>query len=327
MNAFFVLLALVALGLVLLRRSLLYRPVPAPASEPFEGVVYSVGSASVIERAGRDPRATVICMPGYCENARYFTGYYADPQIQLILLVSADYHTGLACGKPREAPWAKAPDAPEGSIEYDAMVLLQTLEQLPKTDHIRVHGHSRGGAVILEAASLQPDLFQGVEVVLETPVLPQASLIKPLPAMFYWLMPLLAPLWRRWPISPFMPGRWGALHDDRKRELIESMPFNARHTSTLVTNLQSIERWIHERKSDLYRNLESGIILIADDDQVLDAAAMLASAKSAGARWQVKRVPHASHFLLLDRPEAVPPLCPVQVAAGQEDGQSSRVGL
>lgn len=326
-NAFFILLALAVVSVVLLRRSLLHRPVPAPASEPFEGVVYSIGSATVAERSARDPRATVLCVPGYCENARYFTGHYADPRIQLILMGSADYHTGLACDQRCDAPWAKAPDAPEGSIEYDALVLIQALEQLPKSDHIRVHGHSRGGAVILEAASLQPDLFQGVEVVLETPVLPQASLIKPLPVMFYWLMPLLAPLWRRWPISPLMPGRWGALHDERKRELIASMPFNARHTRTLVANLKSIERWIHERKSDLYRNLESGIILIADNDQVLDAAAMLSSARSAGARWQVKRVALASHFLLLDQPQAMPPLYPLLAEAGQDDSLPSRSGM
>lgn len=325
MDAFLVLLGLVVVGGVLLRRRLLYRPVPAPVSEPFEGIAYSVGSATVVERSGKDPQATVVCIPGYCENARYFTKYYADSQIQLILLVSADYHTGLVCEQQHDASWAKAPEAPEGSIEYDALVLIQAMEQLPKSDHIRVHGHSRGGAVILEAASLQPDLFQGVDVVLETPVLPQANLIKPVPAMFYWLMPLLIPLWRRRPISPFLPGRWGALQDSRKRELIESMPFNAKHSATLVTNLKSIERWIREQKSDLYRNLESGVILIADDDQVLDPAAMLASAKHAGGRLQVKRVPQTSHFLLLDRPEAVPPLEVME--AGRDDSLPSQAGV
>jgi pimeloyl-ACP methyl ester carboxylesterase len=295
-------------GILLLRRWLLFRSAPAPASEPFDGVSYAVGSATVSERRADEPQATVICMHGYCENARYFTQAYADPEIQLILVSSADYHTGLSGAQVREADWARVPDATEGSIGYDAMVLNQALEHLPRTDHIRVHGHSRGGAVVLEAAELRPDLFQGVEVVLEAPVLPQAGLPRPVSPLFLWLFPLLVPLWQRQPISPWMPGRWGALQDRRKRELIESLPFNAKHAATLVVNLRELVRWMEERKLELYRNLDFGVILIPEDDQVLDVDAMLCSANNAGSRVRVVQVSQASHFIALDRPAVLPPL-------------------
>ena len=312
MSVFLALVAAAVIGLLLVRRWLLYRPAPPPASEPFDGVAYAVGRATITERRVSEPRATVICMHGYCENARYFTQAYAVPEIQLILVSSADYHTGLAGAESLQATWARAPDAPAGSIEYDADVLNQALEQLPKTDHIRVHGHSRGGAVVLEAAEQRPDLFQGVEVILEAPVLPQASLPQPVSTLFFPLLQLLVPSWRRLPLSPWLIGRWGSLDDPRKRELIESLPFNAKQVTTLIVNLRSIVEWMRERKLELYRNLDSGVILIPEDDQVLDAESMLCSANNAGSRLRVVQVRGISHFMLLDRPEVLPPLWPEQ---------------
>lgn len=316
MSALVILLALAMVAVTLLRRLLLHKPVRPPASEHFDGVIHVVGAAAIAERFCDDPWHTVICVPGYCENARYFTDYYADPTIQFIALISADYHAGLICDHQRSAAWATVPDAQAGSIEYDAHVLAQALKRLPASKRIRVHGHSRGGAVILEAAAMQPDAFDGVDVVLETPVLPQASLIRPLPALFYWLLPLFAPFWRRWPLFPLMRDRWGAMGDPRKRALIESMPFNAKRSATLIANLKSIERWLQERKTELYYNLAQGTILIADNDLVLDPISMRKSARSAGKKLQVVRVSQASHFLLLDRPDAIPPLHSFQETTG-----------
>lgn len=313
----FLLLVAGLIGVELTRRWLLQRPVPPPPSEPFAGVHYPVGSATVSERAtAAAPRATVICMPGYCENVRYFTRAYADPDIQLILVSSAGYYTGLDGGQVQQAAWAHPPDAPEGSIEYDAMVLNQALEHLPRSDRIRVHGHSRGGAVVLEAAARRPELFQGVEVILEAPVLPQASLLlQPIPRFFYWLFPLLLPLWQAMPLPPVTLGRWGTLRDPRKRELIASFPFNARRGSILLANLRSVEAWMRNKPVQLYRHLDRGTILIPEDDQVLDAASMARSASHAEPRLTVVEVRGASHFILLDEPQSLPPLR----AEGEDD--------
>lgn len=304
------------IGMELFRRWLLQRVTPPPPSESFAGMCYPVGRATIAERSVQQPRATVVCMPGYCESVRYFTQAYADPTIQLILVSSGGYYTGLAGARCETADWARIPQAPVGSIEYDALVLNQALEHLPRSEQIRVHGHSRGGAVVLEAARLRPDLFQGVEVILEAPVLPQAKLLQPIPAFFYWLLPLLLPLWQRVPMPLQSLGRWGSMHSARKRELIATLPFNAEQAVILVTNLKSVVQWMQARGVELYGNLDHGAILIPEDEQVLDAASMRASANQAGSRMRVLQIPDASHFILLDAPDSLPPLKDV-VVAGQ----------
>lgn len=324
---FVLVLLIVVAVLVWLRGRLLRRLCRAPAGRPFDGVVYRVGEAAVAERTGRAPYATVICMHGFVENGHYFTRFYGDPAIQLILLTSANYHVTLLGADRREAPWATAPDAVAGSIEYDAMVLLQALEHLPRTGSIRVHGHSRGGAVVLEAAARRPDLFADVEVVLEAPVLPQADVRLSLLAVILWWLPLLAPLWRVMPLG--LPGsrRWGRLDDPHKRALISDFPFNAKDSATLVANLHSIGEWIRRRNVDVYRNVARGVILIPDDDRVLDTDTMRHSAQQAAPQLRVIEVDRSSHFVLLDRPDAIPPLRrpdetrKLESAAGQEDGQ------
>lgn len=317
--------AVVLVGIELTRRWLLQRTAPPPPSEPFAGICYPVGTASIVERRPSEPRATVICMHGYCENTRYFTQAYSAPDLQLILVASSGYYTGLRGVSTVQAEWARAPEAQPGSIEYDAMVLNQALEHLPCSDQIRVHGHSRGGAVVLEAAELRPDLFQGVEVILEAPILPQATLLQTIPALFYWVFPLLLPLWRLVPIPSWTLARWGSLRDPRKRELITCLPLNAKQGATLVANLKSLVLWMRERKLDLYKNLDHGAILIPEDDQVLDADSMLCSANNAGSRIRVLQIRGASHFILLDRPEAFPPLTTSQPGplADLEQGASN----
>lgn len=302
-------LALVFLGV---RQWLLYREGAMLFDEPFDGVVYRVGDAVVAERRCPQPdrpRATVICMHGFVENLAYFTHFYDDPQIQLILVNSCGYHVPITDPEYRQASWAEVPKAAKGTIEYDAMVLNQALEHLPRSDTIRVHGHSRGGAVILEAASLRPDLFENVEVVLEAPVLPQARSYRALSRGQLWFMSFLVPLWRRQPIGPHNRGAWGPLEDERKRMLIEGLPFNPKRVSTMVTNMKSLGRWMECRPLTLYQPIHRGWILVPEKDRVLDTRTMYESAtKGAGPGVHVVRIEGCSHFPLFDRPDVIPPL-------------------
>src|ERR1044071_1717924 len=85
--------ALVVAAVLIALRWLLVHRLQAPSTfEPFAGAVYRVGEATVLERGGRDPRVTVVCMHGFLENFDYFTQYYADPSLQLVLIASAGYH-------------------------------------------------------------------------------------------------------------------------------------------------------------------------------------------------------------------------------------------
>lgn len=290
-----------------LRLVLLYRVGTAPRAEDFAGVVFRVGQAAVAERSAPQPRATVVAMPGLFENPRYFTRFYSDPDIQLILLTSADYHVPFAA-EPTNADWATPPPSVPGTIEYDAAVLVQALEHLPKSAAVRVHGHSRGGAVVLEAAAMRPDLFRGAEVILEAPVVPRARPRRPTSRAARWFIPFVVALWRRAPISKQNQYMFGRLDDSRKRELIGELPFNPRRLITVVRNLESLETWMAQRAPDVYQNVKRGTILIADDDQVLDSDSIRTAAQQAGQRLNVVEVQDCSHFIVLDRPEAVPPL-------------------
>ncbi|WP_375771297.1 alpha/beta hydrolase [Archangium gephyra] len=308
-------LALGALaGIVLLvfalRQWLLHRECEPARSEPFDGDVYQVGKAAIAERRCDHPHTTVICMHGFVADMRYFTHHYSDPGIQLILLTSCDYHVPITGPRYRSAPWVKVPPAPEGSIPYDAAVLVQALEHLPRTGSIRVHGHSRGGAVVLEAASMRPDLFERVEVVLEAPVLPQARPYVSVNAAQLWFLSFLMPLWRREPISRRNRGAWGPLENERKRELIMAFPFNPKRVATMVSNLLGIGDWMKQRDVSLYQRIPRGTVLVPGKDRVLDFHSMLESAQRAGPGVNVVKLDGCSHFVLWDRPDALPPLAP-----------------
>ncbi|MFO7704983.1 MAG: hypothetical protein R6V43_07610, partial [Halopseudomonas sp.] len=151
---------LALLVIIYLRKYLLRKESPQQQAQPFSGELYQVGQACIAKRAHTGATATVVVMPGFVENFLYFTEHYADPAIELILLTSADYHVPVS--KPRflTPEWAKTPKARPGSIAYDAAVLNLALTHLVTTRNVRVHGHSRGGAVTLEAARQQPALFE-----------------------------------------------------------------------------------------------------------------------------------------------------------------------
>ena len=292
---------------------LLYKATPRRYAEPFDGVLYRLGDATLAERrCPGSPRATVIAIHGFTENAAYFSGFYAAPDIQLITLACSGYHVPFDGGTSGTASWAEAPAQPRGTIEYDAAVVVRALEHLPQSRSIRVHGHSRGGAVAIEAAAMRPDLFRGVEVALEAPLLPQAATRTQLSAVSRWFLPFVLALWRLAPISKYNRGTWGRLDDPRKRALIKSFPFNAVRISTLLRNVRSMDDWRKRRSYEVYEKLHRGVVLIADDDRVLDSHSMRESAAHAH-RMESVEVRDSSHFVLLDQPHAVPPVAPATV--------------
>lgn len=298
---------LALLVIVYLRKYLLRKESPQQQAVPFSGELYQVGQACIAKRAHTGATATVVVMPGFVENFLYFTEYYADPAIELILLTSADYHVPVS--KPRlvTPEWAKAPKARPGSIAYDAAVLNLALTHLVTTQNVRVHGHSRGGAVILEAARQQPALFEQVEVILEAPVLPQGLPYTPMPAAVRWFLPFLLPFWQQQPINQRNRHLWGPLDNPRKRELIMGVPFNPKRAAIMLANLKDMAAWMPNTGADIYQYVKRGAILVPGNDHVLQSAAMLASARQAD-NLQIIEIEGGSHFVLPDHPESIPPL-------------------
>lgn len=301
-----VLLAVFAVLVLACRWALLRAEYPRRHHEPFDGVLYRVGHATVAERRVSEPRAAVIAIHGFVEDMRYFTRLYDDPSIQLIVLTSCGYHVPVTDAVFEEAAWAKAPDAPFGTIAYDAAVLIQALEHLPRAKTVRVHGHSRGGAVALEASMARPDLFANVEVVLEAPVLPGAKPRTEASGLVLWLYPLVIPLWKRLPFAP--RAIFGSLDDARKRELLSGLPHNPKHISTFVTNVSDLQVWMRTRDKSAFAHVRRGVVLVPSLDLVLDPVSMRESATRAGPALEVVPVEGASHFITLDRPDAIPVL-------------------
>ncbi|MFN3579159.1 MAG: alpha/beta hydrolase [Pseudomonas sp.] len=298
---------LALLVVVYLRKYLLRKESPKQQAMPLDGELYAVGQACIARRASSNPQSTVVVMPGLVENFLYFTEYYSDPSIELIMLTSADYHVPVSPLKMQSPSWAVKPSARPGTIAYDATVLNLALEHLVSTEHVRVHGHSRGGAVILEAARQQPVLFDAAEVILEAPVLPQGKPYAEMPGWARWFLPFLLPLWQQQPISERNRATWGPLDNPRKRELIMAYPFNAKRAGTMMTNIQDIEQWMKETGTDIYRHVRRGAILVPGDDHVLQSKAMLASARQAE-NLQVIQIENGSHFVIADNPDSIPPL-------------------
>ena len=162
-------LGLVLLGLGIGQYWLQVRPVPSPPQITMAVDIYPVGEGWILHRRVSEPRATVVVMHGLLENPLYFTRYYDDPELELIMIGATGYQLPVTSADRPEAPWDLPPAGTPGTIATDAQLLNLALEHLPGTRNVRVHGHSRGGAVILQAASERPDLFSQVEVILEAP--------------------------------------------------------------------------------------------------------------------------------------------------------------
>lgn len=309
-----IVLAAVTLAVYLLRQYQLRREQPARNHEPFAGTVYRVGEAFVSVRSDSgNPRCSVIAMHGFLEDHRYFTDLYGDPDIDLILVTSGDYNVPVRGVQAGVAAWARPIEYDVGTIEYDAAVLNQALENLLRSGRVRIHGHSRGGAVVLEAARQRPDLHHDegreIEVVLEAACLPQGkphrNMEANLSAPGRCLLPFSMPLMKRLPPEVYGRKLYGEL-SGRKRELLASYPYNPRHYATILVNAGNIRDWMQGHGEELYDGVRGGWILIGEDERILDRDSMLASARRAGQRLEVIETTGTTHFITLDAPEQVP---------------------
>lgn len=301
------LIGLLVLVVIYVRRCLLRKEIPPLQAAPFKGEIYRVGKAAIARRSGTETRSSVVVVPGFAENFTYFSQYYADPNLELIKINSSDYHLPVDRPSFASADWTFVPKYQPGTIAHDAAVLNLAIEHLVSHDRLRVHGHSRGGAVVLEAARQRPDLFADAEVILEAPVLPQARPTAPASPLVVWFLPFLFAAWRQKPISERNRLRWGPLDDARKRALVMGFPFNARHASTMVTNVQDIGDWTAATGTDIYRHVRCGAVLVPLNDQILDPASMLASAQQAE-NLQIIEIENGSHFVIFDHPLSIPPV-------------------
>lgn len=297
----------------------LIKPIEPSYTEMFSGRVYRVGTGAVsVRNHSGKARHTVIGIHGFLENHCYFTQTYGEPTTQLILLTCSNYHipvSGPCCERP---DWELAIRHPESTIEYDADILNQALDNLVSGEQVRVHGHSRGGAVILEAIRQRPELFENVEVVLEAPILPQGRLhplIKTiLDPVSHGMWPWLVRLINSTPSSSYGQTFFGRMNP-RKRQLLNKMFTATRDHLTIVRNIENAMAWMEGTDFGVYRNIHRGTILIPKVDRILDRNCMLASAERAPASVRLIETAATSHFISLDSKEWVPALADIALAA------------
>lgn len=290
----------------------LLRPIDPTYSEMFSGRVFLVGkgAASVRKHSAR-ARHTVVAVHGFLEHHGYFTQTYQAADTELILITCSNYHIPVSGPDWEEAPWQTPIKYLEATIEYDACILNQALAHLPTTDRIRVHGHSRGGAVILEAIRQRPELYVNVDVVLEAPVLPQGrlhplvmALLEPVShGMWPWVIRLINSA----PSTAYGQTFFGKI-TPRKQQLLDRLFTTTRDHLTIVRNIENIMTWMEKTDVSVYQHLHHGTILIPKVDRILEREAMLRSAEHSSNHIRLIETGATSHFVTLDSLEWVPPL-------------------
>ncbi|MDY6798163.1 MAG: alpha/beta hydrolase [Pseudomonadota bacterium] len=288
----------------------LIKPIESAYSEMFSGRVYRVGKGAVsVRNHSGKAEHTVICVHGFLENHCYFTQAYEAPTTELILLTCSNYHIPVNGVTPETPDWEVPIKSLDGTIEYDARILNQALENLPTTDNIRVHGHSRGGAVILEAIRLRPELYETVEVVLEAPVLPQGKLsslvtmvLEPVShGMWPWVIRLINSA----PSSAYGQTFFGKMNP-RKKVLLSKLFSATRDHLTIVRNIENLMEWMDRRDTSIYQHVRQGTFLIPAVDRILDRTAMLNSARKSPTTMRIVETQAPSHFITLDSKKWVP---------------------
>ncbi|NMT62327.1 alpha/beta hydrolase [Marinobacter orientalis] len=288
----------------------LIKPIESAYSEMFSGRVYRVGTGAVsVRNHSGKAEQTVIGVHGFLENHCYFTQAYEAPTTELILLTCSNYHIPVNGVTPESPEWEAPIKHLDGTIEYDACILNQALANLPGTDNIRVHGHSRGGAVILEAINQRPELFEHVEVVLEAPVLPEGRLSALVTAILepvsHGMWPWLIRLINSAPSSAYGQTFFGKMNP-RKRQLLGKLFSATRDHLTIVRNIEDLLAWMERTDASVYDKVRYGTFLIPAVDRILDRHAMLASARQSPTTMRIVETGAPSHFITLDSKEWVP---------------------
>ncbi|MEH6590156.1 MAG: alpha/beta hydrolase [Halioglobus sp.] len=276
--------------------------------------LYRVGETGIAVREG-DPASdrTIICFPGLLEDMRYFLALYEEEDCQLILLNNAAYHVPVEGDEVELLDWDSNPHTC-GTIEYDGFHLAHVLDKLASGKEVILHGHSRGGAVVLEAGRQFPQWTRPegryVRAVLEAAVLPGAKtagpgshpLVFPLVCLF---IPIVLGLSRKHSREQLLKQPMMRPTNALKTELCESIYFLPERYRTCVVNIRSIWNWQRGTDAAVYDNYERIDVVIGERDDVLDNPSMIQSAETGAERNDGVSLLHTeqtNHFVSLEQP-------------------------
>ncbi len=310
-----IVLAGIVLAVHLYRQYWTNRDLPQLFDADFDGELFRVGETFIARRpATAGNTKTVVCFPGFLEDMRYFQALYAESECELILVNNGDYHCSFPRLTQAALDWPANPH-PLGTIEHDGFYLGLVVRELASGSDVSLHGHSRGGAVTLEAGRQYPELMgaegKGVRAILEAPVLPGACTVgkgnDPFPhALICYFMPIVLGLSRNAGPEQLLKQPMMKPSNELKTAICLSVYSNARHYSTCVANVRSIVRWQRETPHDVYANYPEVYVVMGARDDVLDNASMLASAEAGAALnpgVSVVATENTNHFVTLEAPQ------------------------
>lgn len=321
MLAFLSILLILVLALHAYREYWRLRKLPQVHRGEFSGELMKVGTTYIARRPERNGSLrSIVCFPGFLEDMRYFQDLYKDDDAELILLNNANYHCpflldGESCDVIK-LDWPENPH-PLGSIEHDGFYLGLAVEHLVNGHEVNVHGHSRGGAVVLEAGRQYPELMGSKErpvwALLEAPVLPQArtpgNSSEPLPhRIICYFMPIFFGLKRDISIERLLELPMMRPTNALKNHLCLSIFSVSRSYDTCVKNVQSIVRWQRNTDFEVYDNYPQLKVLIGERDDSLNLRSMIASAEQGRGRnngLSILQTTDTNHFISLEQPEII----------------------
>lgn len=313
MKALFILLLIAAL-IPVVRKWLANRVWPALPGEDFTGAVLRLGlhlvclpdrshlSAAVVSRT------TLICFPGFLEDMRYFLEVHRDTPARLIIINNANYQNPF-CGATISTPaWFTGNPHALGTIAYDAYCLNQVLEHMTGPERVVLHGHSRGGAVLLEAGNQRPELTRNVEAILEAAVVPRGRLFdngeKKLQPVGLYLFPFILALLRVLPESIRLKSPMMWVTNATKNKIVAAIPFTPKQYATAVVNSADIIDWQARTGYESYGHFERVTLFVGQRDSVLCRTAMLESAAQSAA-VTVMQTSGTDHFISLESPAVI----------------------
>jgi pimeloyl-ACP methyl ester carboxylesterase len=313
MNVWLVLLAIAVLVPVF--RKVLANKVWAPRSqEDFSGTMLRIGEHLVClpDRSHLPAevvsRTTLICFPGFLEDVRYFLEVHRDTPARLILIGNANYQNpfrGVSISTP---PWFTGNPHPMGTIAHDAYCVNQVLEHMTGPERVVLHGHSRGGAVILEAGNQLPEQARSVEALLEAAVVPRGRLFnngeKKLQPVGFYLFPFLLTLARILPASRLLKSPMMWVTNDTKNSIVSGIPFTPRQYATAEINSANIIEWQARTDYQSYEHFQRVTLFVGERDGVLCRKAMLDSAAHSPSITVIE-TKGTDHFISLESPDTI----------------------
>ncbi len=293
------------------------RDLPQIHRGEFSGELMKVGSTFISRRPAKNGSTrSIVCFPGFLEDMRYFQALYAESDAELILVNNANYHCPFPEKDVIELVWPENP-FPQGSIEHDAFYLGLVLERLPTGQEVCVHGHSRGGAVVLDTGRQYPALMHSTErqvrALLEAPVLPQArsagTTSKPVQHRINcYFLPIVFGLSRNISKERLLKMPMMRPTTALKTRLCLSIFSVARSYATCVANVKSLRDWQRETGYEVYRNFPALTIVVGARDSSLDKRSMVASAEQGqnlNSGLSILKTEDTNHFISLEQPETI----------------------